>query len=175
MADDHSKQDELADKFWKELGSSPFVMLGLAGVDDRFTRPMTAQVDGDGDGDGEDGARQIWFFAAKSEDLVKGLAKSSRAIATFAAKGHGLFASIHGKLVLDHDRAVIERLWNPMIASWYKDGKDDPDLALIRFDADRADVWEAHLGSTLKAALIRMIGRDPGKQHQDEHRAEVVL
>ncbi|MEO6256553.1 MAG: pyridoxamine 5'-phosphate oxidase family protein [Sphingomicrobium sp.] len=169
MADDHSKQEDLAEKFWKDLGSSPFVMLGLAGVDDSLTRPMTAQIDG------EDSNRQIWFFASKSEDLVNSLAKSNRAIATFAAKGHGLFASIHGKLVLDHDRAVIERLWNPMIASWYKDGKDDPDLALIRFDADRADVWEAHLGSTLKAALIRLLGRDPGKQHQDEHRAEVVL
>ena len=98
-----------------------------------------------------------------------------RAIATYASKGHDLFASVHGKLVLDNDRAVIDRLWNPIIASWYEQGKDDPKLALVRFEADSADVWEANLGSTLKAAVLRMIGRDPGKEHQNEKRAEVAL
>ena len=165
MTDDAQTEEKLEQKLWDALKGSPFVMLGLQGIDDALTRPMTAQID----------EGQIWFFGAKSEALVKALARSDRAIATYASKGHDLFASIHGRLVLDDDRDVIERLWNPMIASWYKGGKDDPDLALIRFDAESADIWEAHLGSTLKAALIRMLGRDPGKQHQDEHRAEVVL
>jgi general stress protein 26 len=169
MADGARTEEKLEKKFWDELKSSPFLMLGLQGVDDSFTRPMTAQLDEVGDG------WQIWFFAARSEDLVEALNRSDRAIATYASKGHDLFASIHGRLILDNNRDVIDRLWNPVIASWYKDGKDDPDLVLIRFDAERADIWEAQLGSTLKAALIRMLGRDPGKQHQDEHRAEVVL
>ncbi len=162
---DGNPEERLEKKFWKELDSSPFVMLGLQGVDDAFTRPMTAQVDGG----------QLWFFAAKSEDLVKDLTKSNRAIATYTSKGHDLFASIKGTLVLDNNRGVIDRLWNPIIASWYKDGKDDPDLALIRFDADSADVWEADAGATLKAAAIKMLGRDPGKQHQDENRATLTL
>ena len=162
---DADTQARLEKKLWDELDRSPFVMLGLQGVDDSMTRPMTAQIDND----------RIYFFAAKSEDLVGSLGRSNRAIATYTSKGHDLFASIHGTLVLDNDREVIERLWNPIIASWYKEGKDDPDLALIRFDTDSADVWEADTGSTLKAALIKMLGRDPGKQHQDEHRAEVAL
>ena len=170
MADDAQTREKLEEEFWDELDSSPFVMLGLAGVDDNFTRPMTAQIDGDGDN------RQIWFFAARSEDLVKGLARSDRAIATFAAKGHGLFASIHGRLALDNDRAVIERLWNPIIASWYKDGKDDPDLALIRFHTERADIWRASAGATLKAAALKLLFNvDPGKEHQEKQRAEVAL
>ena len=153
-------------KFWEELEDSPFVMLGLQGVDNGFTRPMTAQVDN----------RKIYFFAARSEDLVKGLGQTNRAIATYAAKGHKLFASINGQLVIDNDRALIDRLWNPIIASWYKDGKDDPDLVLLRLDAKSADVWEAHTGSTLKAAALKMLFNvDPGKEHQDEHRAEVAL
>lgn len=155
----------LEKKFWDELDHSPFVMLGLQGVDDDFTRPMTAQVD--------DGS--IYFFADASDDLVGGLERSNSAVATFASKGHALFASIHGTLSLNNDREVIERLWNPVIASWFKDGKDDPKLALIRFDATSADIWEADAGSTLKAAAIKLLGRDPGRQHQDEHRAEVAL
>lgn len=165
MAHEADKEQRLREKFLHELGSSPFMMLGLAGVDDSFTRPMTAQLDGD----------TIYFFADNSEDLVKGLQGPKRAIATYASKGHDLFASVHGKLVLDNDRAVIDRLWNPIIASWFEGGKDDPKLALVRFDAESADVWEANLGSTLKAAVLNMLGRDPGKDAQQEKRAEVAL
>ncbi|MEO5972389.1 MAG: pyridoxamine 5'-phosphate oxidase family protein [Sphingomicrobium sp.] len=175
MTSDAATNARLEEKLWEALDDSPFVMLGLQGVDDDFTRPMTAQVDRP-DGADKDSAGQIYFFAAHSEDLVKSLAKSSKAIATFAAKDHKLFASIHGKLVLDQDRAVIDRLWNPFIASWYKDGKGDPDLALIRFDADKADVWEAAAGTTLKAAAMKtLFNVDPGKEHQEDHRAEVAL
>lgn len=165
MASEAETQEKLEEKFWSELGSSPFMMLGLHGVDDSFTRPMTAQLCD----------RQIWFFADRSEDLYKGLQRSNRAVATYASKGHDLFASIRGALVEDNDRAMIERLWNPMIASWYEGGKDDPKLVLLRFEAEQADVWDAHAGSTLKAAALKLLGRDPGKDHQDDNRAAIPL
>ena len=175
MASESETRERLEKEFWKALDDSPFVMLGLQGVDDSFTRPMTAQVDRPEDASKEDGGK-IYFFASRSENLVRSLGQTHRAVATFAAKGHKLFASIHGSLVMDNDRAVIDRLWNPIIASWYKDGKDDPDLALLRLDADSADVWEAAAGATLKAAALKMLFNiDPGKDHQDEHRAEVEL
>ena len=174
MASDGTREIELKRKFWEELSASPFVMLGLQGVEDSRTRPMTAQIDAADGADTEEGG-QIYFFGAKSEHLVQGMGTSHRAIATFASKGHDIFAHIHGNLVLDDDRAAIERLWGPVIASWYKDGKDDPDLALLRFDTEQADIWEAHLGSTLKAVIIKMLGRDPGKDHNKDHQAEVAL
>ena len=98
------------------------------------------------------------------------------AICTFASKGHDLFAHVHGKLVLDQDRAVIDRLWNPVIASWYKDGKDDPDLQLLHFDTENADVWEAATGATLKAAALKaLFDVDPGKEHGKDHQAKIDL
>ena len=168
MADEAESEtrERLEKLFWKELEDSPFVMLGLQGVDDSFTRPMTAQID----------KGQIYFFASRSEDLYKGLSRTKKAIATFTGKGHKVFASIHGQLVDDNDRAVIDRLWNPIIASWYKDGNDDPDLVLLRLGAKGADVWEAAAGATLKAAALKMLFNiDPGKEHQDEHRAAIPL
>ena len=168
-------EEELRTLFWTELGDSPFVMLGLEGVEDSRTRPMTAQVDVPEGCDKEDGG-EIYFFASKSESLVQSLGTGHRAVATYAAKGHKLFAHIHGNLVLSNDRAVIERLWNPIIASWYKDGRDDPDLALLRFDTDSANIWKAETGATLKAAAMKaLFNVDPGKQQQKENRADVQL
>jgi len=166
---------ELKKLFWEELSDSPFVMLGLQDVEDSRTRPMTAQVDIPDDGDKSDGG-PIYFFASKSEHLVTAMGQSHRAVATYAAKGHKLFAHIHGTLHLSNDRGVIDRLWNPIIASWYKDGKDDPDLALIRFDADSANIWKAETGATLKAAAMKaLFDVDPGKEHDKDNRADVTL
>jgi general stress protein 26 len=166
---------ELKALFWEELQDSPFVMLGLIGVEDSRTRPMTAQVDVPEGGDAKDGG-EIYFFASKSESLVQAIDGGHRAVATYAAKGHKLFAHVHGDLSISNDRAVIERLWNPIVASWYKDGKDDPDLALVRFDTDKAEIWKAETGATLKAAAMKaLFNVDPGKEHQKDNRAEVTL
>ena len=93
---------ELEAKFWKALKSDMTMMLGLDGVEDGHARPMTAQVEAD--------RGPIWFFTARDNALVQNLANGDRAIATFTSKGHDLFATIHGSVGLDNDRAVIDRL-----------------------------------------------------------------
>lgn len=107
---------ELEAKFWKALKSDRTMMLGLDGVEDGHARPMTAQVEGE--------RGPIWFFTSKDNALVQKLARGDRAIATFTSKGHDLFATIHGSVRLDNDRAVIDRLWNRFVAAWYEGGKD---------------------------------------------------
>ncbi len=66
--------------------------------------------------------------------MVQQFGGNDRAIATFASRGHDLFAAVHGRLSVDTDRAVVDRLWNRFVAAWYEGGKDDPKLALLRLD-----------------------------------------
>jgi general stress protein 26 len=149
--------EELEAKFWKTLKSDMTMMLGLAGADYGHTRPMTAQVEND--------RGPIWFFAAKDNSLVQNLNRSDRAVATFASKGHDLFAAVHGSLRVDNDRAVIDRLWNPFIAAWFKGGKDDPKLALLRFDPESAEIWLD--GSSVMAGIKMLFGADPKQEYKD--------
>ncbi len=152
-----STEQKLEEKLWSALSSDRTVMLGLNGVEDGHARPMTALVEGD--------RGPIWFFTSQSNAVVENLARSDRAIAAFSAKNHDLFASIHGKLSVDQDRQVIDRLWNPFIAAWY-DGKDDPKLVLLRFDAEHAEVWLNE--SNLVAGVKMLFGADPKKDYQDK-------
>jgi general stress protein 26 len=152
-----SNPQELEAKFWKALKSDMTVMLGLAGVEDGHTRPMTAQV--------EDERSPVWFFSSTDSSLVHALGRTDRAICSFASKDHGLFASVHGSLHVDIDRAVIDRLWNPFIAAWY-DGKDDPKLVLLRFDTENAEVWLD--ASSLLAGIKLLFGADPKKSYADK-------
>ena len=142
---------ELEAKFWKALKSDMTMMLGLDGVEDGHARPMTAQVEAD--------RGPIWFFTARDNALVQNLANGDRAIATFTSKGHDLFATIHGSVGLDNDRAVIDRLWNRYIAAWYQGGKDDPKLALLRLHPERAEIWLD--ASSLVAGIKMLLGADP--------------
>jgi len=144
---------ELEQKFWQALKSDMTMMLGLDGVEDGHARPMTAQLEHDDRG-------PIWFFTARDNTIVKKLAaQSNRTIATFTSKGHDLFATIHGTVRLDTDRAVIDRLWNRYIAAWYEGGKDDPKLALLRLDPERAEIWAD--ASSILAGVKLLLGVDP--------------
>lgn len=148
---------ELEAKFWKALKSDMTMMLGLDGVEDGHARPMTAQFEGE--------RGPIWFFTARDNMIVQRLGSGNRAIATFTSSGHDLFATVHGGLRLDNDRAVIDRLWNRFVAAWYEHGKDDPKLALLRLDAERAEIW---LDASSMIAGIRMLfGADPKQDYKD--------
>ena len=149
---------ELETKFWTALKADMTMMLGLVGVEEGHTRPMTAQLRGP--------TGPIWFFTSRENSIVQNLRPDSRAIATFAAKDHDLFAAVHGSLSLDRDPDVVDDLWNTFIAAWYEGGKDDPDLALLRFDADRAEIWENENG--LFAGLKMLFGRDPKADYKDK-------
>ena len=152
----HSPQ-ELEAKFWKALKSDRTLMLGLDGVEDGHARPMTAQFEND--------RSPLWFFTSTDSNLVANLGKGHRAIAAFVGKGHDLWASIRGNLVLDNDRAVIERLWNPFVAAWYE-GKDDPKITLLRLDAETAEIWLD--GSSLVAGVKMLLGVDLKEDYKDK-------
>lgn len=146
--------EELKNRFWEALQAQRTVMLGLEGVEDNHTRPMTALF--------EDDAPPIWFFTSVDNALVAAQGLNRRAIATFAAKGHDLFATIHGRLVLENDRGVIERLWNPFVAAWYE-GKNDPKLAVLRLDAETAQIW-LNDASVFTGVRV-LLGADPHKAY----------
>jgi general stress protein 26 len=150
---------ELEAKFWKALKSDMTMMLGLDGVEDGHARPMTALLEGD--------RPPIWFFTSRDNEIVQQLGGGgNRAIAIFASKDHGLFATVHGCLTAQNDRAVIDRLWNTYVAAWYEDGKDDPKLVLLRLDAERAQIWEN--ATTLFAGIKLLFGADPKEEYKQK-------
>jgi general stress protein 26 len=83
-----------------------------------------------------------------------------------------LFATLHGSLKVDNNRAVIDRLWNRYVAAWYERGKEDPNLTLLRLDTERAEIWLD--ASSLVAGIKMLFGADPKQDYKDKV-AEVRL
>jgi general stress protein 26 len=152
-------QEALEQALWKGLESDRTVMLGIADAEDAHMRPMTAQFETPGS--------DIWFFTSVDNHMIARLGgTSARGVLTYTAKDHDLFACIHGQLRIDTDRAVIDRLWNPFVAAWYEDGKDDPKLRLLRFEPEHAQVWEND--SSFLAGIKLLLGVDPKRSYEDK-------
>jgi general stress protein 26 len=156
-----SKESEIEKKFWKALRSDRTAMLGLNGVEEGHSQPMTAQILHEDDERGP-----IWFFTAKDTDLVRAMGERHTASLQFASKGHEVFATLQGELIANNNRVIIDKLWNSFVAAWYEGGKDDPKLQLVRFDPMHAQIWlNEH---SLWAGVKLLLGRDPKDDYADK-------
>ncbi len=131
---------------WDSLKSSN---TGLLGLDQPgyHAQPMTAFR--------EPETGTIWFFTRDDTDLARdaGVGGGQSAMFHYGSKDQKVWACVHGHLsVHGHDRELIDRWWNPVLAAWYPDGKDDPRLTLLRFDADDGRVWVSD-GGLMKFAF----------------------
>lgn len=151
-------RQDIERKFWKALRSDRTAMLSTEKTEG--AQPMTILVDGERD------AGPLWIFTSKDTELGQVLTASTRAHLAFSAKGHDVFASLEGVLTPDNNREVIDRLWNPFVAAWYEEGKTDPKLQLLRFDATDAKVWID--ASSLLAGIKILLGVDPKSDYTDK-------
>ncbi|MFC3174825.1 pyridoxamine 5'-phosphate oxidase family protein [Novosphingobium bradum] len=126
---------QLRHRFWDAMAESPFVMLQLDSAP-ATAAPMTAQLD-------RHASHAIWFFTSRDNHFASG----GPATATFVAKGHDLFARFSGTLVEETDRARLDKEWNPTVAAWFKGGKDDPALLMLRMDLGPAAIWSGRIGA----------------------------
>jgi len=108
----------------------------------------------------------MWFFTVKDNAMVRELDQGHRAVATFTAKDHDLFATLHGTLLVESDPAMVDRLWNSHVAAWYDGGRNDPNIALLRLDPEQAEIWEN--ASSLMAGIKLMFGGDPKREYRDK-------
>jgi general stress protein 26 len=127
------KKDDLAQSFWNELERARTGMLGVAEGEDTRFQPMTAHFDG------RDGT---FYFYARADGAITEMAGGGRsANFTYAAPGADLFACLHGTLGVESNAELRRRFWSEEVGRWFSGGPDSDEVALLRFDADGADIW----------------------------------
>ncbi len=119
----------------------------------------------------EDDGRTIWFFTRKDTDLAQA---ADGGQAMFIVQTNDLQACIGGKLTETFDRTRMDKYWNSVVAAWYPEGKDDPQLSMLRFDCDDAEVWMSDnpvkfAWEVVKANATHTTPDAGGKAHLDLH------
>lgn len=124
------------------------------------SRPMSTQKIS------EDGV--IWFFTGYESGKSQEIVHDSHVNLSYSKPSDNVYVSISGKAKLSKDRAKIEELWSPELKAWFKGGKDDPNIGLIKVDIEKAEYWDSpnsavtHLIGFVKSTLSGE-SYDPGE------------
>ena len=90
----------------------------------------------------DDGA--LWFFTSASSPKVdEAQAGGWQVNLSYANPDKMDYVSISGRASLSRDRKLMEALWNKWVEVFFPKGIDDPDLALLRVDIEKAEYWDS--------------------------------
>ncbi|HMK18812.1 MAG TPA: pyridoxamine 5'-phosphate oxidase family protein [Chitinophagaceae bacterium] len=97
-------------------------------------RPMaTQEVDEEGN---------IWFMSDRNSDKNKQIENDDQVQLFYSYTNNYEYLSVFGKAKIVNDRLKIAELWTPMAKTWFKEGKDDPNISLIKVIPEDAYYWD---------------------------------
>ncbi|MFC3859875.1 pyridoxamine 5'-phosphate oxidase family protein [Deinococcus antarcticus] len=97
-------------------------------------RPMTTQ-EKEYDGD-------LWFIGAKDTEAVADMKARPQVNVSFSDPGKGTYLSVNGTAELVEDRTKLDELWSDFYKAYFPQGKEDPNIQLIKINAQGAEFWE---------------------------------
>ena len=96
--------------------------------------PMaTQEVDDEGN---------LWFLSGKNSHKNQHIQSDPRVQLFYTNTGSSEFLSVYGNGTITTDREEIEKLWTPIAKAWFTEGKDDPDLTVIKITPEEAYYWD---------------------------------
>jgi general stress protein 26 len=118
-----------------------FAMLTTRAIDGTLTsRPMTTlQTEFDG---------SLWFIVRADSLKALDIEQRPKVNLGYAAPEDGRYVSVSGTAELVRDRARLRELWNPMFETWFPNGPDDDNAALLKVEIGSADYWETPHGNS---------------------------
>jgi general stress protein 26 len=129
------------------------------------SRPMhTQQLEDDG---------TLWFFTSTDAPKVHEIERDRHVNVAFASIEKNNYVSMSGRARLVRDRAKIDELWSPPLKAWFPNGKDDPNVGLLRVEVERAEYWDSPSSAiahaiALAGSLITGKPADPGENEKVE-------
>jgi len=146
--------DDLKKEFWDRLDDT---RAGMLMTKTARAIPMTHYIDED------DRAAVLWFITAKGTDLAQSAEGRAAAEYLIASKDESLWARIDGHVSAVTNPTELDKIWNAIAGAWFEDGKQDPDVQLIRFDLTEAEVWATDGGFKFlyEIGKAQMTGQNP--------------
>jgi general stress protein 26 len=125
---------------------SRFCMVTSTAADGALhARPMTPQQVTDD--------LEAWFFISGTSEQAADIAE--RPSVNLSFDGSSDWLSVAGTAMLVDDRRLLQEMWNPVVEAWFPAGPQDPDLRLLRVDAESAEYWKAPGGRA--ASLLSFV------------------
>jgi len=136
-------------------------MLTTEGSDGKLhSRPMATQ---EAEFDGS-----VWFLSRQSSGKVTDIQHQAHVNLAYS-DGKSSFVTLAGTAEIQKDRKKIDELWNPLYKAWFPDGKDDPEITVIKVQVEEAEYWEAPANAIVRNVKILSAAITGGKTSVGEH------
>ncbi|GAA0894426.1 hypothetical protein GCM10009122_41070 [Fulvivirga kasyanovii] len=110
------------------------------------SRPMyTLQLDGEG---------VLWFFTTRNSPKLDEIEENNHVNLSYADANSHTYISITGSAVCVDDDERKEKFWSPIHEAWFPQGKDDPNLCLLKVRIKHVERWDTETSSMRE--LIRV-------------------
>jgi general stress protein 26 len=107
----------------------------------------------------------LWFITDKRSRKVTAIESGAETTLLFQNDKEGAYLHLSGRASVVDDRNKLEELYTTLQRTWFPKGLDDPDITLVRFDANGASYWDSH-DSYVRLAVAfakSIVTRTPGK------------
>lgn len=145
--------DEKAIEKIRELADGQICLMCTVVNGEIVSRPMgTQDVDEEG---------HIWFFSAKNSEKNQQIHSNDKVYLMYKDESKNHYLSLNGHAETLVDRQKIEEYWSPLAKAWFEEGKDDPNLSLIKFTPEEGHYWDTKNGklvTMLKIAVAAITG-----------------
>lgn len=127
---------EMREKVWDMIRDIKTAMLVTQSHDGRLcSRPMRAiQTDYNG---------ELWFFTRADSSKVQEIQSNENVLLVYSEPDDQSYVNINGTADISHDRNRIKELWAEPMRTWFPQGPEDPQIALIRVIPDSAEYWDS--------------------------------
>ncbi len=102
------------------------------------SRPMTLQE--------TDDEGNLWFISGDTSNKNFEIKDDKRVQLFFMNNGDYQYLSVFGDATIYKDKSTIEDKWSPMAKAWFEDGKDDPNVSIIRVEPKDSYYWDTKAG-----------------------------
>src|SRR5689334_16524918 len=132
----HENRTDEVETLGEKIKGIRIAMLTTEDSDGKLrSRPMGTQ-DFEFDGD-------LWFFTGASSPKMSEVEHDQQVNLSYADPDDNRYVSVSGTAQLVRDRQKIDEYWKPFYKAWFPNGKDDPDLALLKVSVTKAEYWDA--------------------------------
>ena len=95
----------------------------------------------------------IWFLSGADSDHNSNIKKDSSVQLMYSGGSDMKFMSIYGTAEISKNKTMIDELYGKTDSIWF-DGKDDPNVSVIKFTPSEAAYWDS--GSNKLVNLFKM-------------------
>ena len=87
----------------------------------------------------------LWFISSETSNKNFEIKEDKRVQLYFMNNSDSEYLSVFGDAYIYKDKSTIEDNWSPMANAWF-DGKDDPNVSIIRVEPKETYYWDTKAG-----------------------------